>query len=114
MKILSQANLKITAIACVFLFSCTLLQAQIKVIDDNSVIVGPNNQPEPSAKFEVKSETQGFLAPRMSITQRNNITNPADGLLVYVIDLSDTIRGFYYYDGIQEKWLRMYSGCTTP
>jgi hypothetical protein len=39
--------------------------------------------PEASAKLEVKSTTQGFLPPRMTRSQRNNITTPASGLVVW-------------------------------
>jgi len=85
--------------------------AQIKVINDASVIVGVDDGPVSSAKLEVNSETQGFLTPRMSNGQRAAIPNPADGLLVYVAEMSDDLRGFWYYDGIQEKWLKLFGGC---
>ena len=88
---------------------------QIKVLNNSDVIVGTNSQPESSAKLEVNSETQGFLAPRMSDAQRAGILNPADGLLVYVTDPSDDIRGFYYYDAEVSAWLKLFGGCNlTP
>jgi hypothetical protein len=39
--------------------------------------------PNASAKLEVSSSTQGFLPPRMTEAQRNAITNPATGLVVF-------------------------------
>lgn len=40
-----------------------------------------------SAQLEVDSTTQGFLPPRMSTTQKNAITSPAEGLVVYDLTL---------------------------
>jgi hypothetical protein len=42
--------------------------------------------PDESAILDVSSTTQGFLLPRMNETQRNDISNPANGLLIYLID----------------------------
>jgi hypothetical protein len=36
-----------------------------------------------SAKMQISSTTQGFLPPRMTTTQKNAITTPAAGLIVY-------------------------------
>lgn len=40
----------------------------------------------PSAVLEAVSTTKGFLPPRMTQTQRNAITSPATGLVVYCTD----------------------------
>lgn len=48
-----------------------------------------------SAKLDVSSTTQGVLIPRMTTTQRNAISSPAEGLAVY--DL--TLHKLYVYDG---------------
>jgi len=50
----------------------------------------------PSAQLEVKSTTKGLLSPRMTEAQKNAISNPATGLLVYQ---TDGTSGFYYYNG---------------
>ena len=42
--------------------------------------------PDPSAIFEIRSQTQGFLPPRMTKAQQKVIFNPAKGLMVYVVD----------------------------
>ncbi len=54
--------------------------AEIK--NDGSTIVG-GSTPDASAKRQVDSTTQGFLPPRMTTTERDAITTPAAGLMVY-------------------------------
>jgi hypothetical protein len=48
-----------------------------------------------SAQFEIVSTTKGFLPPRMTTTQKNAISSPAAGLVVY--DTTDNKH--YGYDG---------------
>ncbi len=57
--------------------------------------VGIGTAPNASAKLDVSSTTQGMLVPRMTTTQRNTITAPATGLMVYDI----TLNSFYFYNG---------------
>jgi len=55
------------------------------------VLTGNGNQrvgigstlPNASAKLDVSSTTQGFLPPRMTTTEKNAISSPASGLIVY-------------------------------
>lgn len=54
-----------------------------------------NTNPDSSSILDITSTTQGMLAPRMTTLQRNAITNPAEGLLVFDIDLNT----FYFYNG---------------
>jgi hypothetical protein len=49
--------------------------------------------PASSAMLDVTSTTKGLLAPRMTSLQRNAISSPAEGLLVYDTDVG----AFYYY-----------------
>lgn len=51
------------------------------------------NTPDPSAKFDIVSQTQGFLMPRMSSAQREAIVDPANGLMVF--DLNTNSPWFY-------------------
>ena len=51
--------------------------------------------PDNSAIVDVKSNTKGFLIPRMTTAQREAITSPADGLLIY----NTTTKCFNYYSG---------------
>lgn len=59
--------------------------------------VGINTtEPHTSSVLDIVSTDKGLLIPRLSLSQRNNIPAPANGLLVYQTD--DT-PGFYYYNG---------------
>src|SRR5580704_15858981 len=49
-----------------------------------------------SAMLDVSSTSKGMLVPRMNTTQRNNITLPATGLMIYQ---TDGTSGFYYNSG---------------
>ena len=63
--------------------------------------------PDPSAKLDVTSTTQGFLPPRMTSAQRQNIATPAAGLMVYQ---TDGTAGLYYYSG--SAWLYIINNTT--
>ena len=59
--------------------------------------IGINNQaPDASAALDITSTTSGLLIPRMDKSQRDNITSPATGLMIYQ---TDNTPGFYYYNG---------------
>jgi len=59
--------------ASFFLF-CFQLLAQVGV---------GTSAPDASAKLDVSSTEKGFLLPRMTTTQRDLISSPANGLLIY-------------------------------
>jgi hypothetical protein len=63
----------------VILFNSHFLFAQVGINNDNSA-------PDPSAMLDVKSTTKGMLVPRMSITERDGISQPATGLLIFCTD----------------------------
>ena len=48
-----------------------------------------------SALLSVQSTTRGFLPPVLTTTQKNAISSPAAGLIVY----DTTLHGIYYYNG---------------
>ena len=48
---------------------------------------------------------KGMLIPRMTSTQRDAITSPATGLLVYQ---TDNTPGFYHYNG--SSWVKIDAG----
>lgn len=50
----------------------------------------------PSAQLEVSSTTKGFLPPRMTYAQRNEIATPAQGLMVYCTDCGERGEPEYY------------------
>ncbi|MBL4753238.1 MAG: tail fiber domain-containing protein [Flavobacteriales bacterium] len=51
--------------------------------------------PDADALLEMSSTTKGILIPRMTTAERNAITTPPTGLLVF----GTTDSSFYYYDG---------------
>jgi hypothetical protein len=57
--------------------------------------------PHGSAILDIKSNAKGLLIPRMNSAQRNAVTSPAAGLLVFDLDKST----IYFFDG--QKWLPM-------
>ncbi len=61
------------------LFFATALNAQVGV-------GVPAENIHPSAELEVKSNTKGFLPPRMTKVERDAIVRPAAGLLIYQTD----------------------------
>ena len=58
----------------------------------NNVGIGTTT-PHSSSVLDVSSNSKGMLVPRLTSLQRNSISSPANGLLVYDIDLSC----FYFY-----------------
>ena len=65
-----------------------------------------NESPDNTAMLDVKSSSKGLLVPRMSLFQRLNIANPANGLLVYQTGYNP---GFYYNSGTPASpaWLML-------
>ncbi len=61
----------------------------------SQVGIGTTN-PDASAALEIESTDSGILIPRLTQTERNAITTPATGLLIYQ---TNNTAGFYYYDG---------------
>ncbi len=80
-----------------FIFLHTLLPAQSVAINTDGSVASS------SALLDVKSTTKGLLIPRMSKPEKNAITSPATGLLIYQ-NAPDSI-GFHYYDGSNWLWL---------
>lgn len=66
--------------------------------------VGENTAPVASALLEMVSTSQGFLPPRMNLTQRDNISSPATGLLIY----NTTTNKNNFYNGT--SWTEVGSG----
>lgn len=68
----------------------------------NTLAVGKTSASVASAALEVVSTTQGLLPPRMTTAQRTAISSPAEGLMVYDLD----IHKLYVYDGTtwQAAW----------
>lgn len=82
---MNKLNIFIAAILMVAGFS---LSAQVAITTNASSADG-------SAMLDVQSTTKGFLPPRMTTVQRNAITSPVEGLVIYNSD---------------EKTLNIYTG----
>lgn len=63
----------------------------------NRVILGGSDG-NASAALDVQSTTGGVLVPRMTENEKNSISNPAMGLLIYQ---TDGTPGFYYHNGVE-------------
>ncbi len=75
----------------IFFWLPFLIHAQISINTDGSA-------PDNSAMLDIKSTDKGLLIPRMTQSQRNAISNPVQGLLIYQTDNSP---GFYFYENSQ-------------
>ncbi len=64
--------------------------------------------PDPSAKFDIVSNTQGFLMPRMSSAEREAIVNPAAGLMVY----DTNSESHWYFNG--STWINTQTEAVIP
>jgi hypothetical protein len=78
------------------LFSSNIYSQSVGISTD------PTFVPNTSAILDVSSTSKGVLTPKMTQVQRNAITTPATGLLVYQTDNNP---GFYYYNGT--TWVAM-------
>jgi hypothetical protein len=74
MKIISKATL---VVLCICPFSAW---AQGVAINTSGT------QADPSAMLDVESNTKGFLPPRLTVAERNGISNPHPGLMIYNSD----------------------------
>jgi hypothetical protein len=89
------------AFAAMVLFSGIFpLTAQVAINTDGSAATS-------SAMLDVSSSDKGMLVPRMTQTQRDAISGPALGLLIYQTDVT---QGFYYYNG--SSWIALLTGTT--
>jgi hypothetical protein len=64
---------------------------------NGDVNIGTNNN-DSSAILNINSVNQGVMLPNMTEIQRDAISSPATGLLIFQ---NDGTAGFYYYNGAQ-------------
>ena len=92
-------NMKRNAVLLLMMWLASVtMYAQVAINTDGSSATGG------SVMLDVKSDTAGILIPRMSATDRDDIDNPVEGLMVYVNDQD----AFYFYDG--SAWKRVGEG----
>ena len=84
----------------VLLFVSDILSQNIAITDDSSYTA------HSSAVLDVKSDSRGFLVPRLTSMQIGNINQPATGLLIFQ---TDEPQGFFYNDGTPSSpnWLSL-------
>ncbi len=63
---------------------------------NGKVVVGASSAASSSAILEANSTMQGFLPPRMTVSQRNAITSPAIGLMIYCTNCGANGEPQYY------------------
>jgi len=85
------------------------LIANLSVSLAQNVGIGTNN-PHSSAELDVNSNKRGLLPPRLSMSERDSIENPADGLMIYCTDC-DTSGQPQYFNG--ERWCNMLGGAAS-
>jgi len=89
---------KLPFFIAMFLFFGNAMVAQVGINTDNSA-------PDGASMLDVKSTSRGMLIPRMTIAQRDAITSPAKGLMVFCTDNSQ-----YYYNAgtpASKNWVMM-------
>lgn len=79
----------VTLLLVLFILLSQNLYSQVGINTDGS-------SPTGSSILDIKSTTAGLLIPRMTLSERNSISNPATGLMIYQ---TDNAAGFYYYNG---------------
>jgi trimeric autotransporter adhesin len=82
-------NFCLTAILFFLFFSSTNSFSQVAINSNGAM-------PNSSAMLDIQSTTKGLLIPTMTLTQRNSISSPATGLLIFQ---TDNTPGFYFYTG---------------
>lgn len=92
--------LKLFSLGLLFYITGTSVSAQVGV---------GTPAPDPSAQLDVSSSSRGMLVPRLTATQKTQISNPAAGLLIY--QTTDSA-GFYYYSGA--AWIRLLTQQSLP
>lgn len=83
----------------IFLFTTLITTAQTVVISEAEA------DPDASSILDVQSSSKGMLVPRMTQDQRELISSPATGLLVYQ---TDEVAAFYFFNGV--SWIPLLDG----
>jgi large repetitive protein len=75
-------------------FACIIIVSSCMVVTAQNIGIGTTT-PAASAALDVTSTSKGFLPPRMTTVQRNAISSPAAGLIIYNTDCNT----FNYWNG---------------
>jgi len=80
----------IIGLVFISVFSVGFSQTMV-ITDDPAYSIGAT-----SSVLDIKSTSKGVLIPRLTLSERNLVSSPAPGLLIYQ---TDNTSGFYYYNG---------------
>lgn len=80
------------------------LQERFSITNAGNIGVGTIT-PESSAQLELSSTSKGFLPPRMTASQRNNIAGPVAGLLIYCTNCGSEGGEVQVYNGASWRTL---------
>ena len=81
----------------------------VSINNSGQVGIG-NNTPHNSAILDIASTTKGVLMPRMTEAQRNQITKPANGSIIFNTDnnkleiFTDSVNGDFYQQGSRAQY----------
>jgi hypothetical protein len=92
-------NLKSICLIFATIFISTISFAQVGI---------GTNSPDASAKLDISSTSQGFLPPRMTYAQRQAISSPAIGLMIYCTNCGPGTGEPQFYNGT--VWVNMIGG----
>lgn len=87
------------------LLTISIITSSLSLYSQNGSVGIGTESPDNSALLHLVSGSKGFLAPSMTMEQRNQIQEPAFGLLIFQ---TDNTPGFYYYNGSQ--WIALAGG----
>jgi uncharacterized protein (TIGR02145 family) len=90
-------------VSFISLLNSNISFAQVSINSDNS-------DPDPSAMLDVKSTTKGLLIPRMTNSQRDLVSSPVAGLIIYNTDS----KRVEFYNGTIWTSLSVSSSTTVP
>ena len=80
---------------CTVIFMAAMIFLPLQANAQGEVGIGPGT-PDPSAILDASSTTRGFLPPRMTQIERDDIAKPAEGLMIY----NTTVRCIQWWNGI--------------
>ncbi len=86
---MKQTKFTLIIILVIILIGNTVLSQGVAISNDGS-------SSDVSAVLDIKSTDKGVLIPRMTLSERDNISTPVTGLLIYQ---TDNTSGFYFYNG---------------
>jgi hypothetical protein len=90
-KLFNKKNMKTYTLTLV-----VILTSQVFIYAQGVGVNDDNTNPDASAMLDVKSTTKGLLLPRMTETQRDAISAPATGLLIFQ---TNGTQGLYFWTG---------------